>query len=155
MLQIYIISIGKTNEDYVRQGISKYEKLLGKFCKLEWKELPDVKNGNKMDALKLRDAEAESIEAGLPDKCTVFFLDEKGKQFDSKGFAAYLDKKTHEHSKMAFVIGGAYGLSESIKKRGEAISLSEMTFNHQMVRVILAEQLFRAFTIIRGSTYHH
>lgn len=155
MLQISIISIGKTNEAYVREGLDKYIKLLGKYCKVDWKELPDVKNGNKMEAERLKDAEAELLAVHLPDKAFVCFLDETGKQFDSPAFAAYLQKKSTDYSRMAFVIGGSYGLSETIKKRGEALSLSGMTFNHQMVRIILCEQLFRAFTIIKGTGYHH
>ena len=155
MLQISIISIGKTNESYVKEGIDKYVKLIGKFAKLEWKELPDVKNSNKLPPLKLKEAEAEILLDNIPDKSFVFFLDETGKTFDSVKFSDYFNKKSIEYSKIVFVIGGSYGLDEQIKKRGEAISLSAMTFNHQMVRIILAEQLFRCFTIIKGTTYHH
>lgn len=155
MLQLHFISIGKTNEAWVRQGLEKYATLLGKYCKSEWKELPDVKNGNKMEPDKLKEAEADLLLAHLPDKAFVCFLDENGKQMDSVSFAAYLEKKSTGHSRIAFVIGGAYGLSETVRKKGESISLSAMTFNHQMVRVILAEQVFRAFTILRGTGYHH
>lgn len=155
MLHISVICIGKTNEAYVSDGIAKYIKLLGKYCKPEWKELPDVKHGNKMDTLKLKEAEAELLEQHLNDKSFICFLDETGKTFTSEKFAAYLEKKSNEYSRITFVIGGSYGLSETIKKKGDSISLSAMTFNHQMVRIILAEQIFRAFTIIKGTGYHH
>jgi 23S rRNA (pseudouridine1915-N3)-methyltransferase len=155
MLYIQIISIGKTNESYVKMGIDKYCKLLGKYCKLEWTELPDVKNGNKMEASKLKLAEAQLLEQHLSDKSFLVFLDEIGKTFNSPQFAQYLEKKTIEYSKISFVIGGSYGLSDEIKRKGDSIALSAMTFNHQMVRVILAEQLFRAFTIQKGTGYHH
>ncbi len=155
MLTITIISIGKTNEAYVKQGIEKYSTLLLKHGKVEWLELPDVKNSNKLPSDKLKEAEAELILGSLTPKSAVFFLDETGKQMDSVSFASYLDKKSTEFSKLVFVIGGSYGLHNSIKQKGECISISAMTFNHQMVRVILAEQIFRAFTIIKNSGYHH
>lgn len=155
MLHITILSIGKTNESYVKEGLDKYMKLLSKYCKPECVELPDVKNGNKMSPDKLKEAEAELLLNHLPDKAAILFLDETGKTFSSEKFAEYFNKKSLDASKIIFVIGGSYGLSESVKKKGESISLSAMTFNHQMVRVILAEQIFRAFTIIKGTGYHH
>lgn len=155
MLSITIISIGKTNEAYVKQGIEKYSTLLLKYGKIDWIELPDVKNSNKLPVDKLKEAEAELISSAIPAKAALFFLDEIGKQMDSKQFANYIEKKATEFSKLVFVIGGSYGLHTSIKQRGESISLSAMTFNHQMVRVILAEQIFRAFTIIKNTGYHH
>lgn len=155
MLSITIISIGKTNEAYVKQGIDKYSTLLLKHGKIDWIELPDVKNSNKLPVDKLKEAEAELIQTALPAKAALFFLDETGKQMDSIQFANYIGKKATEFSKLVFIIGGSYGLHASIKQRGESISLSAMTFNHQMVRVILAEQIFRAFTIIKNTGYHH
>ena len=155
MLSITIISIGKTNEAYVKQGIEKYSTLLLKHCKVDWIELPDVKNSNKLPVDKLKEAEAELISASLPPKAALIFLDEIGKQMNSTDFANYMNRKTTEYSKLVFVIGGSYGLHTSIKQKGESIALSAMTFNHQMVRVILAEQIFRAFTIIKNTGYHH
>jgi 23S rRNA (pseudouridine1915-N3)-methyltransferase len=155
MLHITILCIGKTNESYVREGIDKYNKLLSKYSKFEFVELPDVKNANKLPPDKLKEAEALLIQSYIQERMAVIFLDETGKQFSSEKFAVYLQKKTTEYSRLLFVIGGSYGLSEAIKQKGESISLSAMTFNHQMVRVILAEQLFRAFTIIHGTGYHH
>lgn len=155
MLHVSIISIGKTNEQYVKDGLEKYLKLLGKYCKPELIELPDVKNANKLPTDKLKEEEAKMIDQYLPEKAAIIFLDETGKTMNSNKFAEYLEKKSIENSRLVFVIGGSYGLSETIKRKGEAISLSAMTFNHQMVRLILAEQIFRAFTILKGTGYHH
>ncbi len=155
MLHITILSIGKTNEAYVKEGLEKYVKLLSKYCKPELLELNDVKNSNKLPPEKLKEVEGELILSNIPDKALVIFLDENGKAFNSVKFADYINKKSIETSKLIFVIGGSYGLSEAVRRRGESIRLSDMTFNHQMVRVILAEQLFRAFTIIKGTGYHH
>jgi 23S rRNA (pseudouridine1915-N3)-methyltransferase len=155
LLQITLLCIGKTNEAYVQEGLSKYTKLLSKYCKFELLELPDVKNGNKLPPDKLKEAEALLIQSHIQERMAVLFLDETGKQFSSEKFAAFFERKSVEYSKILLVIGGSYGLSESIKQKGESISLSAMTFNHQMVRVILAEQLFRAFTIQHGTGYHH
>jgi len=155
MLHLSILCIGKTNEAYVKEGIDKYNKLLSKYCKFELIELSDVKNGNKLPPDKLKEAEAVLIHGHIQERTAVLFLDETGKSFSSEKFAAYLQKKSTEYSKLLFVIGGSYGLSQAIKEKGESISLSAMTFNHQMVRVILAEQIFRAFTIIHGTGYHH
>jgi len=155
MLHITILSIGKTNEAYVKEGLEKYVKLLSKYCKPELLELNDVKNSNKLPPEKLKEVEGELILSNIPDKALVIFLDENGKAFNSVKFADYINKKSIEASKLIFVIGGSYGLSEAVRRRGESIRLSDMTFNHQMVRVILAEQLFRVFTIIKGTGYHH
>lgn len=155
MLSITILCIGKTNEAYVKQGIEKYTLLLSKYCKFELLELNDVKNSNKLPVEKLKEAEAELINNALTPKSAVIFLDEKGKTFESTGFSNFLNKKATEYSKLIFVIGGSYGLHSTLKQKGESMSLSAMTFNHQLVRVILAEQLFRAFTIIKNTGYHH
>ena len=155
MLNISIICIGKTNEQYVKIGLEKYTTLLSKHCKFELIELADVKNSNKLPRDKLKDAEAELILNNTQTKSALIFLDEIGKTFNSENFAEYLDKKSNESSKLTFVIGGSYGLQKELKLKGESIALSALTFNHQMVRVILAEQLFRAFSIIKNTGYHH
>lgn len=154
-MKIKIICIGKTNEPYVKNGLEKYLKLLSKYGKIEWIELPDAKNANKLPPEKLKDAEAELILPHLKNANCVVLLDEKGKNPDSVQFAHWLGSKSDSGAHLVFVIGGAYGFNETIKMDAELISLSAMTFNHQMVRVILTEQLFRAFTILKGSSYHH
>lgn len=155
MLAITILCIGKTNEAYVKAGMEKYAVLLSKYCKFELLELNDVKNSNKLPVDKLKDAEAELILGHITPKAAVIFLDENGKTFSSEAFSVFLNKKSTEYSKLIFVIGGSYGLQATLRAKGDSISLSAMTFNHQMVRVILAEQLFRAFTIMKNTGYHH
>lgn len=155
MLHLSLLCIGKTNESYVKEGMDKYVKLLSKYGKPSVIELNDVKNANKLPPNKLKEEEGKLIEQHLPDKAVILFLDETGKTMDSEKFAGFIEKKSLESSHIVFVIGGSYGLSEEIKRKGESISLSAMTFNHQMVRVILLEQVFRAFTILKGTGYHH
>lgn len=155
MLHITLLSIGKTNENFVKLGLEKYSTLLSKFCKFENIELNDVKNANKLPLEKLKLAEAELINQHIHDKSIIVYLDEKGKQYDSHAFAKYLEKMSVESSKITFVIGGSYGLDHAMLKKGDKMALSSMTFTHQMSRVIIAEQLFRAFTINIGTTYHH
>lgn len=155
MLHLTLLCIGKTNESYVKEGIDKYLKLLNKYGKPTIIELNDVKNANKLPPDKLKEEEGKLIEQHLPDKAVILFLDETGKTMDSVKFAHFIEKKSLESSQIVFIIGGSYGLSDEVKKRGESISLSAMTFNHQMVRVILLEQVFRAFTILKGTGYHH
>ncbi|MBL7838314.1 MAG: 23S rRNA (pseudouridine(1915)-N(3))-methyltransferase RlmH, partial [Bacteroidetes bacterium] len=109
MLQIQLICIGKTNESYVKDGIDKYLKLLGKYCKPNLIELNDVKNANKLPPDKLKEEEAKLLQQHLSEKSLVLFLDETGKTMDSPKFAQYLEKKSLESSTIVFVIGGSYG----------------------------------------------
>lgn len=155
MLQITLLSIGKTNENFIKLGLDKYNTLLSKYCKFDNIELNDVKNANKLPVEKLKLAEAELINQHLNEKAIVVYLDEKGKQYDSHAFAKYVEKMSVESSKITFVIGGSFGLDHTSLKKGDKMALSSMTFTHQMSRVIIAEQLFRAFTINHGTTYHH
>ena len=155
MIQIQVISIGKTNEDWVKTGVDKYLKLLSKYVKIDFKELPDVKNANKLSPEKLKAEEAALIQQHIPEKSLLILLDEHGATYTSVEWSNWLTKKSNEFSKWVFVIGGAYGIDQSLLKKGHCISLSEMTFNHQMVRAILLEQLFRAMTIQAGTSYHH
>lgn len=155
MLHVSLICIGKTNENYVKEGIEKYLKLLSKHCKFELIELSDVKNANKLPPDKLKEAEAEILKPFLKNKCLNIFLDENGIQQNSVTFANYFEKRTLINSKIQFFIGGAFGFDAQIKSEGELISISLMTFNHQMIRVIVLEQLFRAFAILKNTGYHH
>jgi 23S rRNA (pseudouridine1915-N3)-methyltransferase len=155
MLQLNLIVIGKTNESYVKEAISKYKLLLSKYCKFQIIELADVKNGNKLPPEKLKQAEAELIKPYLQGKSIQILLDEKGKRMGSEDFALYFEKQSVLSSKINFIIGGSYGFTETMKHENQCISLSEMTFNHQMVRIILLEQIFRAYTILKNTGYHH
>ncbi|MBC7425089.1 MAG: 23S rRNA (pseudouridine(1915)-N(3))-methyltransferase RlmH [Bacteroidia bacterium] len=148
--------IGKTNEEYVKLGLDKYCKLLSKYCNFEIEVLNDVKNGGKLPEEKLKQEEAKIFKARINPKDKVILLDENGKEFNSEDFAEYYLKKVNEQKgRIVFIIGGAFGFSEEIRVGNDRISLSALTFNHQMVRLIFCEQLFRAYTILNNTPYHH
>jgi 23S rRNA (pseudouridine1915-N3)-methyltransferase len=155
MVHVKLIVIGKTNENYVKEAIEKYKLLLSKYCKFELIEIPDVKNGNKLPSEKLKVAESDLLQSVINQKSITVLLDEKGKKMSSEEFAVFYQKQTILSSKINFIIGGSYGFTEHLKQDNLCISLSSMTFNHQMVRPILMEQIFRAYTIIHQTGYHH
>jgi 23S rRNA (pseudouridine1915-N3)-methyltransferase len=155
MVHVKLIVIGKTNENYVKEAIEKYKLLLSKYCKFELIEIPDVKNGNKLPSEKLKVAESDLLQSVINQKSITVLLDEKGKKMSSEEFAVFYQKQTILSSKINFIIGGSFGFTEQLKQDNLCISLSSMTFNHQMVRPILMEQIFRAYTIIHQTGYHH
>jgi 23S rRNA (pseudouridine1915-N3)-methyltransferase len=155
MVHVKLIVIGKTNENYVKEAIEKYKLLLSKYCKFELIEIQDVKNGNKLPSEKLKVAESDLLQSIINQKSITVLLDEKGKKMSSEEFAVFYQKQTILSSKINFIIGGSYGFTEQLKQDNLCISLSSMTFNHQMVRPILMEQIFRAYTIIHQTGYHH
>ncbi|GAB4384133.1 MAG: 23S rRNA (pseudouridine(1915)-N(3))-methyltransferase RlmH [Salibacteraceae bacterium] len=149
--------MGKTNVSYIRDGLNEYFSRLTHYCKLNWVELPDVKSGSKMTPKALMEHEGELFLKHIDKRARVVILDETGQQFTSRQFAEFIEKHMiYETRPMYLLIGGAYGVSSTLRKRAEVfISLSKLTFNHQLVRLILAEQLYRAFTIVKGEPYHH
>ncbi len=152
-----LLVIGKTDAAFIREGIAEYEKRLMRYLPYEMKILPDVKNARNMTENLQKEKEGELILEQLQAGDWVVLLDEKGKQYTSVGFADYLAQKMLMGIKrLVFVIGGPYGFAESIYQRtNEKISLSKMTFSHQMVRMIFTEQIYRAMTILKGEPYHH
>lgn len=156
-MTIRIFSIGKTNFAFIRSGIDEYLKRMQRYAKIRWEELPDVKNVDRGDESVLKRREGELILSKIASGDVLVLLDERGKSFDSMEFAQWLNRNmTHSTKDIVFVIGGAYGFSEEVYARADArLSLSKMTFSHQIIRVIFAEQLYRAFTILRGEPYHH
>ncbi len=156
-MKICLLVIGKTDADYIRAGIEEYEKRLRKYVGYEMKVLPDVKNTKHMsEALQKEKEGLLLLEQFLPTDY-VILLDERGKQYGSGEFSAFLAQKMLNGIKrLVFVIGGPYGFSEAVyRKADELLSLSKMTFSHQMVRMIFAEQIYRAMTIMKGEPYHH
>ena len=149
--------IGKTNADYLKDGISVYEKRLSKYTSFEIKEIADQKNAKHLSSNELKKKEGNSILKRLQPKDYVILLDEKGKSYISVQFAKYIEKlQNASYQKVIFIIGGAYGFSEEMYQRAQAkMALSPMTFSHQMVRMIFAEQLYRAFSINNNEPYHH
>lgn len=141
----------------MRAGIEEYEKRLTRYVPYEMKVLPDVKNSKNMSEQLQKEQEGKMLLEQLLVTDVVILLDEHGKQYSSVGFSAFLAQKMLNGVKrLVFVIGGPYGFAESVYNRAnDKISLSEMTFSHQMVRMIFAEQLYRAMTIMKGEPYHH
>ncbi|KAB5491963.1 23S rRNA (pseudouridine(1915)-N(3))-methyltransferase RlmH [Flagellimonas hadalis] len=156
-MQITLIAIGKTDRSELEQLIALYEKRLKHYIKFEFVVLPDIKNSKNLSEAQQKEKEGELILAQLQPTDTLILLDENGKQYSSVDFAQFLQKKMNSGLKnLVLAIGGPYGFSDAVYAKGNGkISLSKMTFSHQMVRLFLVEQLYRGFTILRNEPYHH
>ena len=156
-MKIHLICIGKTDEAYLNTGIAKYVSRLKHYANFRLTEIPDIKNSRHLTVAGQRSEEAKLLLKHLSPGDMVVLLDEKGEEFGSVAFANFLNKQALASvQQLVFIIGGPYGFDESIYARGQKrISLSRMTFSHQMVRLFFVEQLYRAFTIQRGEPYHH
>lgn len=136
--------------------MDEFLKRLKHFIKIEWIELPDVKNRKNLSKDNLLKMESELFTKNLKSNDKVFLLDEKGKEYSSRQFSQFLDKQMMSGEDLVFLIGGPYGFSQEIYQRANGkISLSKMTFTHQMVRVFFLEQLYRGFSILKNLPYHH
>lgn len=158
-MNIKIISVGKLKEKYLVQGISEYTKRLSKYCKITLVEVPDEKAPEKLsdaEMIQVKEKEGERILAKIKEQEYVFALAINSKNPSSEDFAATLDKlQTSGKSQFVFVIGGSLGLSDQVLKRSNAqISFGKMTYPHQLMRLILVEQIYRAFRINAGEPYH-
>ncbi|MBC7949242.1 MAG: 23S rRNA (pseudouridine(1915)-N(3))-methyltransferase RlmH [Chitinophagaceae bacterium] len=156
-MKIQFWAIGKANEPYVNAGVEEFTNRVDKYFKTAWTILPVPKNAGQMSEVELRRKEAEMILQGLAKDDYLVALDENGKQVTSVKLAAFLQARANESvKKIVFLIGGAYGLDESVLTRANYTwSLSSLTFPHQIVRLLLAEQVYRASTILRNEKYHH
>lgn len=156
-MKIQFWSIGKANESYVKEGIDDFTKRISKYFNVEWNIIPVPKNAGMMSEMDLKKKEAEMIESWLKKDDYLVVLDERGKEISSEKLSAFLQARANESVKtLVFLIGGAFGIDESIlKKANYQLSLSQLTFPHQLVRLILAEQVYRACTILRNEKYHH
>jgi 23S rRNA (pseudouridine1915-N3)-methyltransferase len=154
-MKIEVWWIGKTFQEFTRQGFSDYQKRIQRFIPFDVKELGDVKG--QPNPASLRSMEAEKVWSKLKNDDYLILLDEKGKEYTSTDFAAFLEKKEAQSIKrLVFLIGGAYGFDESVYLRAnDRLSLSKMTYSHQLIRLIFAEQLYRAYTIIHKFPYHN
>lgn len=156
-MKITLLVTGKTEEKYLLEGIEKYLSRLKHYIGFNMVTIPEIKNTKNLSEAQQKSKEAELILKQVSNPDMVILLDEKGKRYTSVLFASYLNKQmigSVQH--MVFVIGGPYGFDESVYKRANgSISLSEMTFSHQMVRLFFVEQLYRAFSILKGEPYHH
>ena len=156
-MKISFWSIGKANEPYIRQGVEEFTRRISNYFKVEWNIIPVPKNAGMMSEMDLKKKEGEMILDWLDKNDYLVALDEKGKQLSSVDLADFLQARANESvKKLVFVIGGAFGLDEAVLKRADhKWSLSQLTFPHQLVRLILAEQVYRACTILRNEKYHH
>ena len=156
-MEIELLTVGKTTIRFVEDGIAEYSKRLKHYIPYSIKSLPDVKNASKLDPAKQKEAEGEKILDAISNSDFVVLLDERGKQYSSIEFSAFLEKQMISgRRKVVFVVGGPYGFSQPVYDRADSLlSLSKMTFNHEMVRLFFTEQIYRAMTILRGEPYHH
>ena len=156
-MKLTLIQVGKTvNKDF-QQIINDYTSRVQHYCPFEVVTIPELKNTRALSKEQQKQAEGELILKQLQDSDYVVLLDEHGKEFRSIELAAWMEKRQHTVShRMVFVIGGSYGFSKDVyNRKNEMISLSKLTFSHQMIRMIFTEQLYRAFTILKGEQYHH
>ena len=156
-MKISLWSIGKANESYVKEGIADFTKRISKYFPVEWTLIPVPKNAGMLSEMDLKKKEGEIVLQWLRQEDFLVALDERGKNLTSEGLANFIQQRATESTKnVVFLIGGAFGLDESILKRANfKLSLSNLTFPHQLVRLILAEQVYRACTILRNEKYHH
>lgn len=156
-MKITLIAIGKTEDKYLIEGIDKYLNRLKHYINFNIAIIPDVKNTKNLTEAQQKTKEAELILKQLNNSDVVVLLDEKGKKYTSVQYSQYINKQmVGSVQNLVFIIGGPYGFDESIYKRANSsISLSDMTFSHQMVRLFFVEQLYRAFTILKNEPYHH
>jgi len=156
-MKISLLVIGKTDEAYLQKGLEIFLKRIPHYISFEMKVIPDIKNAKNLSEEQQKDKEGELILQQTLPSDEMFLLDENGLEASSVDFARFLEKKILSGIKrLVFVIGGPYGFSGNVYSRAIGkISLSKMTFSHQMVRLIFTEQLYRAFTILKGEPYHH
>lgn len=147
---------GKTIDARLQSLIDDYQQRLKHYVPFELVVIPDIKNAKSLSQEQLKSAEGDAILSRLTPATDVVLLDEHGREYRSVEFADYLQKKMSSGRDLAFVIGGAYGFSPAVYERANGkLSLSQMTFSHQMIRIMAIEQIYRAMTILRGEPYHH
>lgn len=155
-MKIKLITIGKTDESYLKDGIDKYLNRLKHYVSFELIIINDVKVGKKANVILQKELEEKEILSKVNTNDYLILLDEKGEEYNSVGFSKFLQKRMNSGNDIVFVIGGPFGFSKRMYERANAkVGLSKLTFSHQMVRLFFVEQLYRAFTILKGEKYHH
>lgn len=156
-MDILLLTIGKTRTQFVADGIKEYTKRLSRYLPFDILELPDVRATKSMTERMQKIREGELILEKILPSDHVVLLDEHGREYSSVEFSAYIEKlMASGRKRTVFVVGGPYGFSEEVYTRADAkLSLSRMTFNHEMIRMFFVEQIYRAMTILRGEPYHH
>ncbi len=155
-MKTLLLLVGKTQDKHFVAGINDYAERIGHYMPFEIKVIPELRNTKNLTEQQQKTQEGELLLRQMQPSDTVVLLDEHGTEHRSVEFAAWLQKKQNTARRLVFVIGGPYGFSEAVYKRAnEMVSLSRMTFSHQMVRLVFTEQIYRACTIIKGEPYHH
>jgi len=156
-MKITLLTVGRTDVKWVGEGLELYSSRLVHYVPFSVDEIPELKGVSSLSKDQIKEKEGELILRRVKSSDELILLDERGRQYSSEDFATFLQEKMSRSGRdMVFVIGGAYGFSKAVYDRSDAmLSLSKMTFSHQMVRTIFAEQLYRAFTIMKGEPYHH
>ena len=156
-MKIQLWSVGKPHEEYIKAGVEDFTKRINNYFPAAWQIIPAPKNAASLSETDLKKAEAITILSSLQKDDVLVLLDERGKSFSSPHLAQWLQQKANNSTKrLVFLIGGAFGVDESVKQRADTVwSLSQLVFPHMLVRLILSEQVYRACTILRNEKYHH
>lgn len=156
-MKLVLCAVGKTSTGYIREGVEEYVKRINRFFPFEMRIVPDVKTSKKLTIQAQKNAEGESILAQLSPSDHVVLLDERGREMTSREFSEFIEQKAVTVQKnLVFIIGGPYGFSQAVYERGDMLmSLSKMTFPHELIRLFITEQIYRALTIRHNLPYHH
>jgi len=155
-MRIRLIQMGKTREEYVKEGVEVFRRRLVRYVPFETVTVPDLKNSRNMTMKETMEKEAQLLLKRISVDDHVVLLDERGDEYSSIELAEYIHSLESRVKQVVFVSGGAYGFSEAAYRRADSrLSLSRLTFSHQLVRLVFMEQLYRAFTILKGGPYHH
>lgn len=156
-MKISLLVVGKTSTDYIKKGVQVYCERIPHYIPFEMKELADVKPGKNQSTLKQKELEGKLLLKEISNSDFVCLLDEHGREFTSRDFSEFISKKMVSlPDRLIFIVGGPYGFSDEVYSRADMkLSLSKMTFSHEMIRLFFTEQIYRAMTILRGEPYHH
>ena len=156
-MKLRLVVLGKTDKKELQRLIDDYKRRISHYLPFEIEVIPDIKRSRHSSHEEVRNKEGKAILDRIKPSDNLYLFDEKGKSYSSRGFAKLLQKQLNAgHKQWVLVVGGAYGFSQEVYDRAQGkISLSEMTFSHQMVRLFIVEQLYRACTILKGEPYHH
>lgn len=152
-----MVSVGKISSSWIQEGINLFESRIGKYIKFSSIIIPDIRNSKSLSKENIKEEEGKAILNNIQSSDLMVLLDEKGKEFTSREFSDWIQKQMNSGRKrLMLVIGGPFGFSNDVYKRADyKIALSKMTFTHEMAKLILSEQLYRAMTILKGEPYHH
>lgn len=155
-MKTILILVGKTNDKHLEAGIKEYTQRIGHYMPFELQVIPELKSTRSLSEPQQKQMEGEQILQRLQTGDHVVLLDEHGNEFRSIEFARWMERRQQSVRRLVFIVGGPYGFSPAVRQRAdELLSLSRMTFSHQMIRLLFTEQIYRACTIIKGEPYHH